>query len=119
MRRAALIPVLAVVLARSAAPSAEAATYSAHGDGLKVVFRVKGHRLVWAGVVARLYCKGPQGRRHPYRTNELYAAPGFPLRIDRRGVFRNDTRGVRQEEDYSVEEFLIADEKPEPGAVAR
>jgi hypothetical protein len=107
MQRAALIPVLAVAIALAASPSAEAAAYFAHRDGLRVVFRVKGHRLIWASVLARLYCKGPQGRRHLYRTNELYAAPTFPLPIDRRRVFRYDTRGTRQEEGYSVEELLI------------
>jgi len=106
MRRAILIPILALALGLSFTAGAEAALYVGGGKGIKVTFRVKGNKIVQADVVARLYCVGPHGKRHFNRVKEEYAEPDYPLRLDRRGGFRWDTRGQRQEEDFALEEFL-------------
>lgn len=107
MRRALLIPILALALGLGPAAGAEAAQYVAGGKGIKVTFRVKGNKVVQADVVARLYCVGPDGRRHFNRVKEEYAFPDSPLRLGRRGVFRWDTRGQRQEEGFTRQEFLM------------
>lgn len=104
MRGATLISMLVLGLS---ATSAEAAFYVGGGKGIRVTFRVKGHRLVWANVVARLLCVRPNGEQHFNRIKRNYATPDYPLRLDGRGGFRWDTRGRRQEEGFSVEDFLV------------
>jgi hypothetical protein len=88
------------------ATAAEAALYVGGGKGIKVTFRVKGHKLIQADVVARLYCIGRDGKEQFDRIEQQYATREDPLRIDRRGGFRWSTIGTRQEESFSLEEFL-------------
>jgi hypothetical protein len=107
MRRALLIPILALALGLGSTSGVEAAQYVGGGQGIRVTFRVKGNKVVQADVVARLYCIGPKGRRHFNRVRDEYAFPDAPLRLDRRGVFRWDTRGLRQEEGFAEEDFLV------------
>jgi hypothetical protein len=107
MRRAILTAILVLMLSIAVVASSEAAFYVGGGKGIRVAFRVKGHKLVQADVVARLYCVGPRGRRHFDRIKEEYAFPDVPLRVDRRGRFRWDTRGEPQEEGLTLEELLV------------
>lgn len=106
MRRTTLIAILGLVLILSAASSAEAAYYVGGGKGIRVTFRVKAYKLIQADVVARLYCIGRHGGKHFDRIEKRYATPEDPLRLDRRGGFRWDTTGLRQEEAFALEEFL-------------
>jgi hypothetical protein len=106
MRRSIPIAILVLALGLGAAATSEAAFYVGYGNGIRVTFRVKGHQLIQADVVARLYCVGPHGRRHFNRIRQEYAFPDSPLRLDRRGGFRWDTKGERQEEGFTVEDFL-------------
>jgi hypothetical protein len=107
MPRLVLLPLLAFLLCLSLASSAEATLYTGRNDGIRVVLRVKGDKVTQADIHVRLYCRGNRGRRHLDRADKSYASPEEPLRLDRRGVFRYDTRGVIQEEGYSQTEFLI------------
>jgi hypothetical protein len=106
MRRSASIAILVLVLGLGAAATSEAAFYVGGGNGIRVAFLVKGHKLIQADVVARLYCVGPHGNRHFNRIQQEYAFPDSPLRLGRREGFRWDTRGERQEEGFTVEHFL-------------
>jgi hypothetical protein len=106
MRRAILIPLLALMLGFGSVAGSEAAFYVGGGKGVKVTFRVKGHKLIQATVVARLYCFGPHGRRHFNRIRDEYAFADSPLRLNGQNRFRWDTRGERQEEGFAVEDFL-------------
>jgi hypothetical protein len=107
MRRATLISLLLLALSLGSASSSEAALYRDGGDGIRIVLRVQGAKVVWANVFVRLYCKRPNGERHLNRYKLNYASPQHPLRLDRRGRFRWDTRGQRQEEGFTQEDALI------------
>ena len=108
MRRAILTPILvvALVLGLGSAARSEAAFYLGGGEGIRVAFRVKGHRLVWASVFVRLYCVRPEGKRHFNRAKQSYATPDYPWRLTRHGTFRWDTRGLRQEQGFTLEDFI-------------
>jgi hypothetical protein len=107
MRRLGLIPILTLVLCLATASCAEATFYTGRGDGIRVTFRVKGNKVTDATFHVRLYCKGNRNRRHLNRAEKSYAWPDEPLRLNRRGIFRYDTRAVIQEEGYSQTESLI------------
>jgi hypothetical protein len=106
VRRAILIPTLMLALALASTSSAEAAFYLGGGKGIRVAFRVQGQKLVWANVFVRLYCVRPDGERHFNRYKENFAEPEYPLGISPRGGFHWDTRGERQEQGFTQEEFL-------------
>jgi hypothetical protein len=105
MHRMITIAILGLALGLSAT-TAEAALYVGGGEGIRVTFRVKGHTLIQADVVARLYCIGRHGEEQFDRIERRYATREDPLRLDRRGGFRWDTTGLRQEEAFALEEFL-------------
>jgi hypothetical protein len=96
----------AVRYAARQASGAEADLYVGGGKGIRVTFRVKGHELIQADVVARLYCVGRHGEDQFDRVEMQYATREDPLRIDRRGGFRWSTIGERQEEAFAQEELL-------------
>lgn len=106
MRRATLIPILVLALSLGATSSSEAALYRDSGNGIRVVLRAKGSKLVWANVFVRLYCIRSNGERHFNRYKQNYATPDDPLRLDRRGRFRWVSKN-RQEEGFSLEEALV------------
>jgi len=106
MRRFILIALLGLLLGLVPAPSAGATFYLGGGKGIRVAFRLKEHKLIQAEVVARLYCVGPHSKRHFSRIKFNYAFPEDPLRLDRLGRFRYDTRGLSQEEGFRLEEFI-------------
>lgn len=101
-----MITILAFVLSLGTVASADAALYVGGGKGISVTFRVEGHRLIQADVVARLYCNRRNGQKQFDRIEEGYATRQDPLRLDRRGGFRWSTIGTRQEEAFAREEFL-------------
>jgi hypothetical protein len=107
MRRVLLVFILALMLCLGPAASSQGAFYFGQREGIRVAFRVKGHRLVWANVVARLLCIRPNGEQHFNRIKRNYATPEYPLRLDQSGGFNWDTRGRRQEEGFSVEDLLV------------
>ena len=80
--------------------------YVGGGKGISVTFRIKGHKLIEADVVARLYCNGRHFQEQFDRIEQWYATREDPLRLDRRGGFRWSTIGERQEEAFAQEEFL-------------
>lgn len=106
VRRTILTAILALALGLGATADAQAAYYVGGGKGIRVVFRVKGHKVIQADVVARLYCIGPHARRHFDRIKYDYASPEQPFRLDRLGGFQWDTTGLSQEEDFRLEDFL-------------
>jgi len=106
MSRTILIAIVALALVVGATADSEAALYVGGGKGIKVTFRVKGHKLVQADVAARLYCAGRHGQNQFDRVEQRYATREDPLRLDRRGGFRWSTIGERQEEAFSREELL-------------
>jgi hypothetical protein len=106
MRRSIVIAILGLAVVLSAATAAEADLYVGGGKGIRVAFRVKGHKLVQADVVARLYCTRRQGQNQFDRVERRYATREDPLRIDRRGGFRWSTIGSRQEEAFAQEDLL-------------
>lgn len=106
MRRTIVTGILSAVLTLAVVGSSEAAVYVGGGKGISVTFRVKGHKLIEADVVARLYCNGRNFQEQFDRIEKRYATREDPLRLDRRGGFRWSTIGERQEEAFSQEEFL-------------
>lgn len=105
MRRATLISVLVLALSLGSASSSEAAVYRDRGDGIRIVLRVKGSKLVWANVFVRLYCRRSNGERHFSRYKQNYASPDYPLRLDGRGRFRWVNNS--EEQGFSLEEELV------------
>jgi hypothetical protein len=105
MRRGVLIPLLSLALGLGPATGADAALYRKSGNGMRIVLRVQGKKIVWANVLVRLYCTRPNGERHFNRYKQNYASPEQPIRLDRRGRFRRVSKG-RQEEGFSEEEEL-------------
>jgi hypothetical protein len=105
VRRMIVIAILGLAISLTAT-TAEAALYVGGGKGIRVTFRVKGHKLIQADVVARLYCIGRHGEEQFDRIEQQYATREDPLRLDRRGGFRWSTIGARQEESFALEEFL-------------
>jgi hypothetical protein len=70
-------------------PLRDSILYTGRGDGVKkVVFRLKGHKLIEARVSVNLACSGG-GRR--YRSPEVIevASPRWPISVDRQGKFRH------------------------------
>jgi hypothetical protein len=62
--------------------------YTGRGDGVKkVVFRLRGRRLIQAFVTVNLACSGG-GRRHRYLYEIDHAFPGQPITVNKRGGFR-------------------------------
>jgi hypothetical protein len=106
MRRSALIPLFALALILWPAPDAGAALYRTSGDGMRIVLRVQGNRVVWANVLVRLYCTRPNGERHLNRYKQNYASPENPIQLNGRGRFSSISRG-RQEEGFVEEEALF------------
>jgi hypothetical protein len=106
MRGAILTGVLSVVLSLGLVSSSKAALYVGGGRGISVTFRVEGHKLIRADVVARLYCNRRNGQKQFDRIEKEYATREDPLRLDQQGGFRWSTIGERQEEAFAQEEFL-------------
>jgi hypothetical protein len=64
--------------------------YTGRGAGVKkVVFRLKGHRLIEARISVNLACVGG-GRRHRFLYEIDHASPRWPIAVNRRGGFREN-----------------------------
>jgi hypothetical protein len=84
-------------------PFAGSVLYRGGAEGIKVAFRVKHRRLIWAKALVRLRCIGPNGRRHPGRRKLWFAEPGWgALPLNARDRFRwvdsSEEPGLRIEE---------------------
>jgi len=70
-------------------PYADSVLYTGGGEGIKVSFRVKHHRLVMADFAVRLRCVGPKGHYHRDHQYLGFAEPGWAaLPLDSRNRFR-------------------------------
>jgi hypothetical protein len=107
MRRLLLTSLLAALLTVGLCSAAQATRYVGQADGVRVVLRVKGSKVVAANVFARLYCTIFEGGHHLNRVHRTYATPESPLKIDPTGLFRWKSPGGLQEEGFEEEEELI------------
>lgn len=96
VRRGLCLSISVLLVGVLFSPAANAALYRGGGSGLRVEFRVVGHKIVEAKVVARLRCidgYGKESERRYRRVRLDLASKRFPIRTDRAGRFQEPKPG--------------------------
>lgn len=111
VRRVLGLSICTLLLGVLFTPAADAALYRGGGSGIRVKFRVAGHKIIEARVVARLRCIVGYGRGSEMRYRRVrlnMASERFPIHIDHAGRFEEPRPGEEapEEEGYSSEERL-------------
>jgi hypothetical protein len=79
-------------------PYRDSSLYSGRGEGVRAVFRLKGHKLIEARISLNLVCTGGR-RRHHYLATREPASPRWPITVNRHGKFSHQVNVLTVAED--------------------